>query len=466
MYFQRFYLDCLAHASYLIGSEGEAAVIDPRRDVDEYITEADKAGLKIKYVIETHLHADFVSGHLELSERTGAKIALSSLADAQFAHVDLTEGMVLKVGSIELKVLETPGHTLESICLLAHDSKASGEPDKLFTGDTLFYGDVGRPDLAAASNHSAEEMAGYLYDSLHNKILNLNDDVEVYPAHGAGSLCGKKISAEVCSTIGAQKLANAVLHPMSRSKFIAMVVEGQPEIPAYFEKAVEMNRAGAKSISLIKRPIALNAAQAKNALERGAILVDVRDARIFAAGHIRGAFNIGLRGNFASWVGTLLKSDRPLILAASDVEMIDEAVRRLSRIGIDSVAGFLELNFLEWQHDDLKVVKSGVENVQQLYEKIISGYTLQILDVRRTREFESGHISNAINIPLAELMERWYELQEDTLIAVVCASGYRSSIGQSILEHVGLTGVVNISGGTAAWKAAGYPVDTVEKVTV
>ncbi len=311
MYFKQFYLGCLAHASYLIGANGEAAVVDPQRDVDQYIAEADAQGCKIKYVIETHLHADFVSGHRELAARTGAEIVFGAKAGAELPHRAVKDGDELELGPVVLRVLETPGHTPESISLVVIDTSVSDEPQKVLTGDTLFIGDVGRPDLAGARGYTKEMMAGLLYDSLHEKLLTLDDAVEVYPAHGAGSMCGRNMSQEKSSTIGQQRQFNYALQPMARAEFVAMMTRDLPEQPAYFARDAEINRAGAPPLAELPRPVALTPAEVVQATEQGAVLLDVRPAAEFGAGHVPGAINIGLGGQFAIWPGVSSRSMRP-----------------------------------------------------------------------------------------------------------------------------------------------------------
>ncbi|PYQ47851.1 MAG: MBL fold metallo-hydrolase, partial [Acidobacteria bacterium] len=337
MYFKQFYLGCLAHASYLIGDGGEAAVVDPQRDVDQYIDEAAREGLRIRYVIETHLHADFVSGHRELAARTGAQIVIGAEAHAAFPHVGVRDGDVVRVGSTELKALETPGHTPESLCWLV---LSNGNPTKVLTGDTLFIGDVGRPDLAGGRGYTSEMMASMMYDSLHKKLLALPDDVEVWPAHGAGSACGRNISSETSSTIGKQRQTNYALRPMPRDEFVKMMTSDMPAAPAYFSHDAEINRRGARALSEVTA-VPLPADSVREEINRGAIVLDVRDAATFGAEHIAGAINIGLGGQFASWCGTLLPVEAPIVVSADGGPRANEAVMRLARVGIESAVGFV-----------------------------------------------------------------------------------------------------------------------------
>jgi hydroxyacylglutathione hydrolase len=332
MYFKQFYLGCLAHASYLIGSQSEGAVVDPQRDVEQYIEVAQAQGLKIKYVIETHLHADFVSGHRELAARTGAEIVFGEKAGATFLHLAVKEGDELKVGRVTLRVMETPGHTPESISVLIIDTEVSPEPQKVLTGDALFIGDVGRPDLVGSRGFTAEEMAGLLYDSLHKKLLKLPDAVEVYPAHGAGSLCGRNLSKETSSTIGEQRRFNYALKEMPKDEFVRMMTVDQPEVPAYFPKDIEINRTGAAALEEVPRPERLTPAEFNKLAQVGHLILDVRTAAEFGNSHIPGALNIGLGGQFASWAGTLIPMGTPVIIVAADEAGIEEAVRRLARV--------------------------------------------------------------------------------------------------------------------------------------
>jgi glyoxylase-like metal-dependent hydrolase (beta-lactamase superfamily II)/rhodanese-related sulfurtransferase len=464
MFFKQFYLGCLAHGSYLIGSGGEAAVIDPQRDVDQYIEEAGKEGLTIKYIVETHLHADFVSGHRELAEKTGAAIVFGAKAGAAFAHIAVKDGDVLKVGTINLSILETPGHTPESICILAKDT-ADENPAKLFSGDTLFIGDVGRPDLVGSKGFSDKEMAGLMYDSLHEKLLKLPDAVELFPAHGAGSLCGKHLSNERSSTIGQQKQFNYALKPMTKDAFIEMLTADQPEVPAYFPKDVEINRQGAASLNDLARPLALGVSAVAKELQRGAVVLDIRSATEYASGHIKGSLNIGLSGQFASWAGTLIELGTPIVLLANDAAQVDEAVMRLARIGIESVLGYVDSSISSTSGAALEIAESTVMSVDELKRTLDAGEDLLVIDVRRPGEYEGGHVPNAINIPLSELPTSMQKIAEDRPLAIICASGYRSSIAKSVLERGNFKFSMNVLGGTAAWKNAGYEVQQMEATT-
>lgn len=465
MFFKQFYLGCLAHASYLLGSDGEAVVIDPQRDIEQYLEQASKEGLTIKYIIETHLHADFVSGHLELAAKTGAKIIFGQKAKAEFPHIAAEDGATFHAGSVTLKVLETPGHTPESICVLAKDAKDDLSA-KLFSGDTLFIGDVGRPDLVGLKGYTAEQMAGLMFDSLQNKILVLDDDVEIFPAHGAGSLCGKHLSNEKSSTVGQQKQFNYALKPMKKEAFIKMMTADLPEIPAYFPKDVELNRLGAVSLDSLKEAKKLDAAEVLAQMLLGTLLLDVRSGVDFAGGHVKGSLNIGLGGQFASWAGTLIEIGNPVILIADDQNSVDEGVTRLARVGIESVIGYLDGGIAGWSIAGYEVVQSPVITVQDLNSELIAGQDLIVVDVRRPGEYEAGHVPSAINIPLSELAKRIAEIPEGHPLAIICASGYRSSIAKSILERYGSPTLMNVLGGTAAWKNAGFEIWQQQKAAV
>ncbi len=322
MYFKQFYLNCLAHASYLIGSDGEAAVVDPQRDVDQYLDEAAAQNLKIKYVIETHLHADFVSGHRELAARSGAQIIFGAQAKATIPHQAVRDGDELTIGRVRLGILETPGHTPEGICVLVSDTEVSDQPQRVLTGDTLFIGDVGRPDLAGAKGCTPQTMAGMMYDSLHEKLLRLDDAVEVFPAHGAGSMCGKNLSTETSSTIGQQRKFNYALQPMTKEQFIKLLTTDLPEAPAYFSKDAEINRTGADFLIGLPTATALPVAEVAKLARAGVIILDVREAADFGAGHVPGALNIGLGGQFASWAGSLISMAAPIVIVAASDEKV------------------------------------------------------------------------------------------------------------------------------------------------
>jgi glyoxylase-like metal-dependent hydrolase (beta-lactamase superfamily II)/rhodanese-related sulfurtransferase len=445
MKFHQFYLACLAHASYLVGDGAECAIVDPQRDVDQYIDEAAKLGMKIRYVIETHLHADFVSGHIELAARTGAEIVIGASAGATFPHRPAHDGDTLPLGGIALRVMETPGHTPESISLVIVED---GAPKKVLTGDTLFIGEVGRPDLAGGRGFTPEEMAGMLYDSLHSKLLALPDDVEVWPAHGAGSACGKNISKDRSSTIGVQRKTNYALAPMPRVEFVKMLTTDIAAPPPYFAKDAAINRQGARPLSEVHPPrLEVKAAIAQ--IEEGAIALDVRDAVWFGASHVPSSINIGLGGQFASWAGTLLSFDDHIVVIAEDEATADEAVMRLARVGLENIAGWIA--FADWPLE--------TRSLPQITPSQLSAEGLRVLDVRGPGEYASGHVPGAQSVPLNELSKRIAEIDESAPLAVICAGGYRSSIAASLLERAGRTPLMNVIGGTTAWIREGFDVE-------
>jgi glyoxylase-like metal-dependent hydrolase (beta-lactamase superfamily II)/rhodanese-related sulfurtransferase len=454
MYFKQFYLGCLAHASYMIGSEGEAAVVDPRRDVDTYIDEAREQGFEIQHVIETHLHADFVSGHQELARRTGAKIYFGARAGARFDFVPVVEGDEIRVGQVTLRFLETPGHTPESVSVLVIDRVSSEVPKAVLTGDTLFIGDVGRPDLLG-SKMSAQELAGMLYDSLHGKLLALPDSVEVYPAHGAGSLCGRNISSDTSSTIGRERQFNYALRPMPKEEFVRMMTTDLPEAPAYFSRDVAINRDGASELAELPDPAALAARDVEALQKKGAIVLDTRPAAQYGAGHVPGSLHIGLSGQFASWAGALISPRAPILLVAEEEEEVREARTRLARVGIENVAGYLAGGILEWDRAGLPLTTMEQVNVEELDARLREGRAGRVVDVRRPAEWQAGHIPNAVHLPLNSLAENAAALDRSEPLAVICAGGFRSSIGTSILEQQGFTKVTNVVGGMAAWTGSG-----------
>lgn len=441
MKFKQFYLGCLAHASYYIGSEGEAAIIDPQRDVDQYIEEAEANDQKIKYIIETHSHADFVSGHIELAERTGAEIIYGERAATEFPTHKVKDGDELDLGAVKLRFLETPGHTPEGITILAEDTSYPDAPLKMFTGDTLFIGDVGRPDLIGSKGFTAEQMGGMLYDSLREKILPLPDETEVYPAHGAGSLCGKSLSSETWSTLGKQKEMNYALKPMSKEKFVEIVAADQPEVPAYFPISASRNLKGSPALGDLGQPEKITS-EAVN--EFDGIVLDVRPNVDYGSGHVPNSINIGLGGQFASWAGTLITIGTPIAIIASNMAQVDEAVMRLARVGIESVKGYLMIGDFEGETKKVSQVP-----VWEVSERV--GEDHQLVDVRRPAEHAGGHAPGAINIPLNELAKEIGRLDPSKPTYAICQTGYRSSTATSMFENAGFEKVYNVAGGTTAW---------------
>ncbi len=450
MKFKQFYLGCLAHASYYIGSGDQAAIIDPQRDVQQYIDEAEANGQKIKYVIETHSHADFVSGHIELSEKTGAEIIYGQRANTEFPTLKVKDGDKLDLGAIELTFLETPGHTPEGITILAKNTEAPDEPLKMFTGDTLFIGDVGRPDLVGSKGFTAEEMGAMLYDSLQEKILPLPDETEVYPAHGAGSLCGKSLSKETWSTLGEQRKVNYALKPMSKEEFIKVVASDQPEVPAYFPVSAAQNLKGSASLDDLPKPVELTSEEID---DFDGVVVDIRQNVDYGAGHVPNSINIGLGGQFASWAGTLITVGTPVALVADTREDIDEAFMRLARVGIETTKGYLLIGNYDGE-------KKGVEqvSVDDARNATASG-DVQFVDVRRPAEHANGHAKGTVNLPLDRLTRELDTLNPEVPTYVICQSGYRSSLGTSVLENAGFKTIYNVTGGTKAWMDAELETD-------
>ena len=449
MQFKQFYLGCLSHASYYLGSETEAVIIDPQRDVQQYIDEAEANDQKIKYIIETHSHADFVSGHIELAEKTGADIIYGQRANTKFPTHKVKDGDELTIGKVNLKFLETPGHTPEGITIVAEDTENPAAPVKIFTGDTLFIGDVGRPDLIGSKGFTAEEMGAMLYDSVHEKILPLPDQTEVYPAHGAGSLCGKSLSKETWSTLGNQRKSNYALQPMSKEEFVKIVAADQPEVPAYFPKSAAKNLQGSPALEDLPKPKQLTSEEIANF---DGVVLDVRAVGEFGAGHVPNAINIGLGGQFASWAGTLITVGTPISVVAESQEQIDEAVLRLARVGIETVKGFILMKIFTGERKTIEQV--SVEKVKEN----LSG-EIQFIDVRRAAEHRAGHAPHTINLPLNHLANEIDKLNPEMPTYVLCQGGYRSSMGTSILENAGFKKIYNVTGGTSAWIDAELPIE-------
>jgi glyoxylase-like metal-dependent hydrolase (beta-lactamase superfamily II)/rhodanese-related sulfurtransferase len=437
MHFHQFYIGCLAHASYLLGDRGEAVVVDPSRDIGMYLEEAEKHGLRITWVLETHLHADFVSGHRELAARTGAMIGIGARAEAAYPHRPLRNDDEIRAGDIRIRVLETPGHTPESLSYLVYARADDRLPWGVLTGDTLFVGDVGRVDILS-SRLPVVELAGLMYDSLHEKLLTLPDETLVYPAHGAGSLCGRNLGKENWSTIGRERAVNAALAPMSREAFVASVTRDLPETPRYYLHSRDLNKAGPSLDGERGMPPPLTPPQAMGAVTGGAVLLDTRSLDDFAAGHPVGALHVSLDGQYASWVGTLLAPDQPIVLI-TEPHRTEEAVLRLARVGYERIAGVLAGGMQAWAAAGLPVKETPRIPVGAL----VTGKH-DVLDVRRQGEWNAFHLPGATHIPLAELPERLTELDRDREWVVVCGGGYRSSIGASVLERAGLP---HVSGG-------------------
>ncbi|HEY1422303.1 MAG TPA: MBL fold metallo-hydrolase [Candidatus Acidoferrum sp.] len=464
MLIKQFYLGCLAHASYIIGDEssGIAAVVDPQRDIDQYIAFATEHSLKIKHVFLTHLHADFVAGHLELRDRVGTTIYLGARAKAGYAFTPLGDGAIVEFGKVRLKALETPGHTPESISILVYDLNVSdSKPNAVLTGDTLFIGDVGRPDLRAALGWSATQLGGLLFDSLHEKLLKLPDESLVYPAHGAGSLCGKALSKETVSTLGEQRRSNYALQPMSKEAFIEVVTADQPDAPAYFNYDAVLNSEERPTLEqALERemnPLPLDDVL-KLQLE-GAQIVDTRDGAEFASAHLAGSINIGLGGQYATWAGTVLNREHPIVIIA-DPGRESEAAIRLGRIGFDHIAGFLKdgMNSLASRPE----LTATTERLSAAFaeELLAAANSPLIIDVRSPGEREQKFIGGSLSVPLNHLTENLAMLPKDRPLLVYCAGGYRSSLAASLLQKNGFANVCEIAGGLAGWEAAKLPVQT------
>jgi len=455
---KQYYLGCLAHASYLIGDEaaGVAAVVDPQRDVDQYVEDAAKLGLDIRHVFLTHFHADFVAGHLELRDRVGATIHLGSKAKAEYEFEPEKDGDTLELGpEVRLEVLETPGHSPESISILVRDRSGAESAPAVLTGDTLFIGDVGRPDLRASLGWSADELASLLYDSLHEKLLTLSDETIVYPGHGAGSLCGKNISTDTASTIGVQRRYNAALQPMSKAEFVRVVTAEQPDAPPYFTYDAILNTQEHatldETLERVLKPLALD--EVLLLASEGAQVLDVRDPAEFAGAHLVGSVNIGLGGSFATWCGTILDQEQPIVIVAEPGRE-EEAATRLGRIGFDGVAGYLEGGMQALATRPDLVRRTERVTAPTLAEQLASSNPPALLDVRAERELEQGSINGALNIPLNHLAERLAEVPRAGSLVVYCSSGYRSSIAAGLLDNAGVTGVADLVGGFVAWEAS------------
>ena len=456
MILKQYYLGCLSQASYLVGDEATrtAVVVDPRRDVEEYLEDAAEAGLRIEHVILTHFHADFVAGHLELRERTGARIHLGARATAEYEFSPLADGDVLEFGQVRLRILETPGHTPEAISVLVFDlAKDREHPQAVLTGDTLFIGDVGRPDLMASVGASARDLAGQLYDSVH-RLLQLPDDTLVYPGHGAGSACGKNLSSETVSTIGAQRRDNCSLQPMSKESFVKLVTTDQPKAPLYFRYDAQLNRRERSTLeaALSREQTALSLDAVLRAQRDGAQVLDVRDPDDYAASHLAGSTNISLKSRFASWAGALLTPARPIVIVAAPGSE-PEAVVRLGRIGFDNVLGYLA-GGLDAARSRPDVVRTG----RRVTSAELAGEVRQgsptLVDVRFPGEWAQGAIPGAVHIPLDQLEERLGEIPRRGRVAVYCQSGMRSSTAASLLEGAGFDDVIDLIGGYASWSAA------------
>lgn len=451
MIVEQIYTGCLAQGAYYIQSEGQVAIIDPLREVQPYMAKAERNGAKIKYIFETHFHADFVSGHLDLSRQTDAKIVYGPNANPSFDCIIATDNQVFQVGKVSIKVLHTPGHTMESSCYLLIDE--NGHEHCLFSGDTLFIGDVGRPDLAQKlGSITTKDLAGFLYDSLRNKIMTLSDDLIIYPAHGAGSACGKNMSKETFDTLGNQKATNYALKEQTKEDFIAAVTDGLLPPPYYFPKNVMMNKTGIKSIDDIVNNVQALSPEAFEAAanETGALVIDTRTAQVFKDAFIPNAINIGIKGDFAPWIGTLVTDIEQEILFVAEEENIDEVITRLSRVGYDNVIGYLSGGIKAWieagkETDSIESISATAfaKRFEEAEGKLV------VKDVRKQTEYTAEHVDEAMNIPLAVLSDNMAEFSKTETNYIHCAGGYRSMMASSILKARGFDNIVDVAGGFA-----------------
>ncbi len=452
MFIKQLYTSCLSEAAYFIESEGEVAIIDPLRDIDEYLSLAKEHNAGIKYIFETHFHADFVSGHIDLSQKTGAPIIYGPGAITQYQVHHAKDGEVFKLGKLTIELIHTPGHTLESSCYLLRDE--TGKAKAIFTGDTLFIGDVGRPDLSSG-NLSSEELAGILYDSLQDKILPLADDVIVYPAHGAGSSCGKNLGPETFSTIGEQKKTNYALQAQTKASFVSTITEGLAAAPKYFAINAMINQKGYDSLEEVKQRglTALTVESFKEKLQNNCIVLDTRAASVFTNGFVPGSIFIGLEGRFAEWAGSLLSFDQPILLV-TDSGKEEETVIRLSRVGFDKMIGYLKGGFDAWKDAGEKIDLIIDIEADELAMDIPHDPHLQVVDVRKETEFADGHVKAAMNLPLLEMTDlvNLAGFEEQQNLYVHCAGGYRSVIACSLMKRQGIHNLRNVLGGWSAIK--------------
>jgi len=468
MILKQYYLGCLAHASYLIGDEASATgvVVDPQRDIQQYLDDAQRFGLELRHVFLTHFHADFVAGHLELRDRCNAAIHLGARAVAEYAFTPMKDGDAIDLPGLRLQVLETPGHTIESISILVFDLRNDpAKPHAVLTGDTLFIGDVGRPDLRASLGWTADELGSHLYDSLRNKLLTLPDETLVYPAHGAGSLCGKSLSSDTVSSLGDQRRLNYALQPMAKEMFVRLVTADQPDAPPYFTYDAILNTRERvtleKNLEQVLQPVELD--EVLRLGDAGAQFLDVRDPAEYAKGHLPGSINVGLGGQYATWAGTVLDRSKPIVIVAEPGRE-QEAALRLGRIGFDHVKGHLRGGMEALAERPDLVWPTERVPAQVIADEVAANGNGEshaapfVLDVRNPREWAARHIPGSVNIPLNHLQERIAEVPRDRRIAVHCAGGYRSSVAASILHQHGITNLIELAGGLAAWEAAKLPV--------
>jgi len=457
MLVQQFFVSGLAHASYLLAGSKTCAVIDPRRDIQVYLEAAKAMNVKITHILETHLHADFVSGHLDLADRTGAKIYAPKSGQCQFEHVAMSEGDRFEIDDMKLRVLETPGHTPEHICYVVIDHSRGEEPIAVFSGDTLFVGDVGRPDLFPGI---ARELAAKLYDSLYDKLLRLPDFCEVYPAHGAGSLCGRAMSAKRTSTLGYEKKYNYAFLIKDKAKFIDLLTTDMPEAPDHFSRCSDINRRGPALVRTMPAPSPIDpVAFSKRAEGKNTIVLDIRSYEAFGGQHVAGSYHIDFGGNFVTFAGWVLPPEADILLVVESPEQATEATAWLRRVGLDRTFGYLDGGMYEWAKAGLPADHVPQLSAADLRQRMTGGSVMALVDVRAKREYQTGHLDGSINIPAPDLRKQFKTLDPKVPVAVICNTGHRSSLGASLLKQRGFKDVANVAGGMTGYYAAGYGMD-------
>ena len=454
MIVQQFFVKGLAHSSYLLGGSSTCAIIDPRRDVDIYLQAAKDMGMNITHILETHLHADFVSGHLDLAKKTGAAIYAPKSAQCSFKHTPIKQGDTFKIEDMQIKVLETPGHTPEHVSYVVLDKARGNEPVSVFCGDTLFVGDVGRPDLFPGK---AKVLASKLFNSLHNKLLKLPDFCEVYPAHGAGSLCGRAMGAKRTSTIGYERRYNAALQIKKKDEFVKSLTTNMPGAPDHFSRCSAINGKGPALTGTLPELVPIDTrAFNKMADSSKTVVVDIRAYETFGGQHVPGAYHIDFGGNFATFAGWILPPGKDILIVGSSFEQAQEAAVWLKRVGLDRAVAYLDGGLFRWAVEGLPLSHVGQLSAEELYMMANKGEQMVLIDVRAPREYESGHINGAINIPVADLRTRYKELDKNKPIVLICSTGHRSSLGASILKQRRFKNVYNVAGGMTGYSAAGY----------
>ncbi len=454
MLLKHFFTEKIAHSSYILAGKNSCAVIDPQRDVDHYIQEARALGVDITHILQTHLHADFISGHMDLAQQTGARIYVAKSARCMFDHVPLSEGDTIELEDMVLKVLETPGHTPEHLSYVVSDKSRSDNPIGVFVGDTLFVGDVGRPDLFV---DIAQELAGQLYHSLHDKLLQLPDYIEVYPAHGAGSLCGRAMGAKWTTTIGYERRFNSALQIKDKTTFIKSLTEDMPPAPDHFSRCSDINRQGPARLGDLAVMTELSADQFRKLFDNPeTVVLDTRTYHAFAAQHVPGAWHLDLNGNFPTFSGWVLPTDKDILLVADDYKKAMETNAWARRVGVDRIVGYLDGGMAAWAVAGLQASSIRLLSTEDLHDMISGDVDFVLLDVRTPQDYKDNHIGGAINIPVADLRTRHNELNKDKTTVLICSSGNRSSLGASILEQHGFKGMYNVAGGMAGYSAAGY----------